>query len=235
VNMIPDSGNSGFEGAIGGMPLSDVIQLKAYNRFTGVITVEYSQQSGAIYFRNGEIVHAEQGSRSGEEAFYQLIRWPGGRFAMENNAAAPNRTIENSVSYLLLEAHRLMDEDNGPEGAQSPAKPPAEVKTPSVVDRLCQLSGVSSVALFDAAGTVLDSKGPVAEKLTKRGFALAVVARNLGDLFGVGTLGSAAFQDEEQQILLFESKKQYLAVSAEQGCPLSQVEGDIRAAMTGRK
>jgi hypothetical protein len=233
--MIPDSGSSGFEGAIGGMPLSDVIQLKAYNRFTGVITVEYSQQSGAIYFRNGEIVHAEQGTKFGEEAFYQLIRWPGGRFAMQNNVAAPNRTIENSVSYLLLEAHRLMDEENGPEGMNSAGQMPAPApKSVSVVERLCQLSGVSAGALFDASGTVLDSKGD-AEKLVKRGYALSVAASTLGELFGVGTLGSAAFQDEDQQILLFESKKQYLAISAEQGSTLAQVEADIRAAMTGRK
>lgn len=234
--MIPDSGNSGFEGAIGGMPLSDVIQLKAYNRFTGVITVEYGKQTGAVYFRNGEIIHAEQGALYGEEAFYQLIKWPGGRFAMQNNVAAPNRTIENSVSYLLLEAHRLMDEENGPEGpATASPKAPVEVKPVSIVSRLCQLSGVSSVAMFDASGNVLDSQGSDAEKLSKRGYALAVAARTLGELFGVGNIGSAAFQDADSQILLFESKRQYLVVSAMQGSPLSQVEADIRAAMTGRK
>jgi Domain of unknown function (DUF4388) len=234
--MFPDSGSSGFEGAIGGMPLSDVIQLKAYNRFTGVITVEYNQQTGAVYFRNGEIVHAEQGSRIGEDAFYQLIRWPGGRFAMENNAAAPNRTIENSVSYLLLEAHRLMDEDNSPDGAPTDNQVrPAAAKSVSVVERLCQLPGVSSVALFDAHGTVLDKKGSDVEKLSNRGFVLAGAAQTLGDIFGVGTIGSVAFQDADQQILLFESKRQFLAVSAEQGSTLSQVEADIRAAMTGKK
>lgn len=233
--MIPDSGNSGFEGAIGGMPLSDVIQLKAYNRFSGVITVEYGKQTGAVYFRNGEIIHAEQGALYGEEAFYQLIKWPGGRFAMQNNVAAPNRTIENSVSYLLLEAHRLMDEENGPEAIATSPKAPVPPKNLSIVMRLCQLSGVSSVALFDASGNVLDSHGSDAEQLSKRGYALAGAARTLGELFGVGNIGSAAFQDSDCQILLFESKRQYLAVSAEQGCTLSQVEADIRAAMTGRK
>ena len=234
--MIADTGSSGFEGAIGGMPLSDVIQLKAYNRFSGVITVEYGQQTGAIYFRNGEIIHAEQGALYGEDAFYQLIRWPGGRFAMQNNVAAPNRTIENSVSYLLLEAHRLMDEENGPDAPPPAAgKPGADARSASIAVRLCQLSGVSAVALFDASGNVLDSHGAEAEKLTKRGYALAVAAKTLGDLFGVGNLGSAAFQDLECQILLFESKRQYLAVGAESGSTLSQVEADIRAAMTGRK
>jgi hypothetical protein len=81
----------------------------------------------------------------------------------------------------------------------------------------------------------LDSQGSDAEKLSKRGYALAVAARTLGELFGVGNIGSAAFQDADSQILLFESKRQYLVVSAMQGSPLSQVEADIRAAMTGRK
>lgn len=233
--MFPDSGNSGFEGAVGGMPLSDVIQLKAYNRFTGVISVEYNQQTGAIYFRNGEIIHAEQGALFGEEAFYQLIRWPGGRFAMQNNVAAPNRTIENSVSYLLLEAHRLMDEETAPEGAVGGNKPPAENKSVSLVVRLCKLPGVSSAALFDTAGNVLDSNGPEAENLSRRGYALSVAADKLGDLFGVGLMGSAAFQDGDFQMVLFESRRQFLAVCAEHGSPLAQVEADIRAAMTGRK
>jgi hypothetical protein len=130
-----------------------------------------------------------------------------------------------------------MDEDNGPEGAPPSASQasPAAAKSVSVVERLCRLSGVSSVALFDAAGTVLDSSGPDAEKLTSRGFALASAAQTLGDMFGVGVIGSAAFQDADQQILLFESKRQFLAVSAEQGSTLTQVEADIRAAMTGKK
>lgn len=233
--MLMDSGSGGFEGAVGGMPLSDVIQLKAYNRFTGLISVEYRDQAGVIYFRNGEIVHAEQHDKMGEEAFYHLIRWPGGRFAMQDNVAAPTRTIENSVSYLLLEAHRLMDEENNPDGQQEPAAPAAPPKPVSVVEKLCRITGVTGAALLDASGKVLEAKGAEADETAATAFQLARSAQSLGDIFGVGSFSTASFQDLKRQILLFESKRHYLTVGADENATLSQVEADIRAALASRR
>src|SRR6185369_5000208 len=83
----------GFKGAVAGLPLSDVIQLKGHNMFTGCIFVEYGEKRGVIYFQDGEIVHAEQGNVEGEKAFFEIIKWPGGKFDIEAKITAERHTI----------------------------------------------------------------------------------------------------------------------------------------------
>ena len=65
---------------------------------------------GMIFLREGEVVHAEQGVLSGEEAFYAIMGWVGGTFRSEPKVATTNRTINQVLGFLLLEAFRRMDE-----------------------------------------------------------------------------------------------------------------------------
>jgi hypothetical protein len=56
----------GFVGAVSGMSLADIIQVKGGNRYSGCLIVENMNKCGTVYFRDGEIVHAEQANLSGE-------------------------------------------------------------------------------------------------------------------------------------------------------------------------
>lgn len=232
--MSLESMGGGFEGAVGGMPLSDVVQLKAYNRFTGTLTVEYAGQTGIIYFRGGEIVHAEVGSLLGEQAFYLMIRWPGGKFSVQNGVTAPTRTIENSVSYLLLEAHRLMDEENNPEGgrAADPPTAPASPQNRGVVHRVASVSGVRCALLMNDARTIVDQAGDGVDELATITSSVVEVAHRLGDLFGTGTFLSALFQGEKNSSILFESRGSVLSIGVRPDATIAQVETDIRSEMS---
>lgn len=229
------STGGGFEGAVGGMPLSDVVQLKAYNRFTGTLSVEYDGQTGIIYFRNGEIVHAELGTILGEHAFYAMIRWPGGRFATQSGVAAPIRTIENSVSYLLLEAHRLMDEENNPDTPRrdAPAEP-ARKPAPGIVERVAALKGVRSVVLLSEQGKTIGTAGEGVEELIRTAERLAGLAHGLADHFGTGTFLSGVFQGDGIQAILFESRRNVLAVGLFPDATALQIESEIRAEISRR-
>lgn len=233
--LMDSSAGGGFEGAVGGMPLSDVVQLKAYNRFTGTLTVEYDGQTGIIYFRNGEIVHAEVGTILGEHAFYAMIRWPGGRFSAQNGVAAPVRTIENSVSYLLLEAHRLMDEENNPDATRNdtPGEPPPK-RAPGIVDRVAALKGVRSVVLLNEEGKTIASAGDGVDVLTRTAEKLAGLAHSLAERFGTGTFLSGVFQGGGTQALLFESRRTVMAVGLLPDATAMQIEADIRAEISRR-
>src|SRR5512138_1721595 len=92
---------TGFKGAVSGLPLSDVIQLKAHNLYSGCILVEYGSRRGEIYFQDGEVVHAEQGERAGDEAFYAIMTWPGGRFDFQDDVMPNRRSIEVRLTHLL--------------------------------------------------------------------------------------------------------------------------------------
>ena len=72
-------------GEIVGLALPDVLQIHQQNRFSGCIAVESSGGTGLLFLRDGEIIHAEQGKRTGEEAFYDVLAWPPGRYRLQPN------------------------------------------------------------------------------------------------------------------------------------------------------
>lgn len=89
----------GFEGSIAGLALSDVIQLEVQSRFSGCIAVQNGQARGLIFFRDSEIVHAELGGKTGEDAFCDILEWPNGRFSLQPN-------VSTTRSHLLLFANK---------------------------------------------------------------------------------------------------------------------------------
>ena len=100
-------GAVGFEGGVAGLGLSDLLQLNAQNRFSGCFRIEHERELGMIFFRDGEIVHAERGELVGEDAFREILAWPRGRFSAEPNVVAARRTIQKSCEHLLLDALRV--------------------------------------------------------------------------------------------------------------------------------
>lgn len=170
---------SGFEGSIAGLPLTDVIQLKGHNRFTGAISVEYRQRQGMIFFRDGEIIHAEQEGVVGEQALYEILRWPGGRFAVQPKVTTTGRSIQQSIAYLLLEAHRIIDEENAglrPKGEGAGA---AQRRMSVIAERLLQIAGVGYAVLFKKDGLPVDDEGAEAKALAEKGSELSRSATDL--------------------------------------------------------
>ena len=226
----------GFAGSVDGLQLADVLQLKGHNRFSGCITVEYGTRQGMIFFRDGDIIHAEQGKATGVAAFNAIICWPGGKFAIQPKVTTTSRTITESLSYLLLEAHRLMDEAR----SRFPQPEPEPVQEqqralPSITERALSVAGVAYAVVTDNSGVPQQDDSFEAESLAHRGLTLARIGNDLGGLFGVGTVKSAAWQGRNYQLLMFEARNNYLCVAVQGSRQLSQVETDLRAALTARK
>ncbi|MCK5076638.1 MAG: DUF4388 domain-containing protein [Calditrichia bacterium] len=93
------------------LKLPNLIQLNCLERNTAKLTViGNNNKVGVIYFDNGEIVHAELDPFIGEKAIYTLLELKEGKFKVENDIAAPGKTITNSWSNILLEGLRISDE-----------------------------------------------------------------------------------------------------------------------------
>ena len=118
------------------MPLSDLLQTSSTNRRTGRIDLEGAADhgpvhSGRIWLREGRVIDAElhepqtheshtgtelQNDLSdsgllGREALYRLLTWTEGRFALVKvDVDLPDR-IQDSISFLLLDAMRQIDEE----------------------------------------------------------------------------------------------------------------------------
>ena len=113
----------GFSGKIVSLSLVDIIQMNCLSRATNAIIVESGKEQGIIYFKQGEIVHCEQGELEGEEAFYQILGWQGGFFQVRNNLFPPKETINIDWNNLLMEGMRRIDES----GISSRSPPEEEI------------------------------------------------------------------------------------------------------------
>jgi DNA-binding response OmpR family regulator len=100
----------GVSGSLSEMKPADFLQSLSAAEKDVEVRLERSDQSGAIFVQKGEIVHAQTGSLSGEEAFYELMHWHEGEFEMVSCMHFPPRTIQSSLMSLLIEGYRRWDE-----------------------------------------------------------------------------------------------------------------------------
>jgi len=99
-----------FQGSLRELPLPDVIQLVAVSGKTGVFNLRNGGDSGQIFLRKGQIVHALAGTLAGEQAVYELARWFQGDFVFTPGTETELETIDKSNTNLLMEAARQIDE-----------------------------------------------------------------------------------------------------------------------------
>lgn len=237
---------SGFQGEIAGLSLADVIQIKGHNRYSGCIAVEYQGNRGAIYFVDGEVIHAECGDYSGEDAIYEILKWPGGSFSLAPEMTTNVCTIHCSLNFLLLEAHRRLDEENSktvPEESFADVienserrKEPRPTETAqrtmsAAAARVMQIESVTYAVLLDKQGHPVQDDSIEAEALSAKALFLAQTGNSLGELLGLGELKSAAVQTKQFDLLMYDSKQHYLGIAVAAGSRLDAVEADVRAAL----
>lgn len=106
------SGSQGWSGMVGDLDLFDIAQLLAMSGRSRLVRVSCGDQRGILGFRGGKLVHASTGTLAGEEAFYAMAVWEGGKFdelgAREGKRFAAN--ISMPTTNLMMEAARLRDE-----------------------------------------------------------------------------------------------------------------------------
>lgn len=92
------------------LSLPSIVQINCTEFNQARLRLRRRGQEGAVYFAEGNIVHAILGSHVGEEAVYELLAWEDGEFELEMGVEAPERTITTNWSGLLLEGMRRIDE-----------------------------------------------------------------------------------------------------------------------------
>jgi len=102
---------SGFAGELQNIQLDSLIQLYCLSAETITIKIIQDDYTGKVFLENGEIVHAEGGPRSGEEAFFTIMALQGGRIETSQMEKAEKRTIHKNYQFLLMEVARLCDEN----------------------------------------------------------------------------------------------------------------------------
>jgi len=222
----------GFGGEVAGLGLSDVIQLNTQNRFSGCISVEYEGSRGLIFLRDGEIVHAEQGDTTGEEAFCDILAWPGGRFSLQPNLSTTCCTIHKRWEHLILDAHRIIDERRAGRRERPPPIPRGgHVNTPtggSMVEILRQIPGVLHALVQAKDAAPATDASYEAELLVGDAIYLAMVGQRFGSIFQAGEVVSATVEGTAHHIIVFSERSHVVSVLVAGETQVGPVEAEIR-------
>lgn len=102
-----------FAGMIQGQMLSDMLQLVSSNNMSGTFVVRDGEQKSTLYFDEGRVCHAEAGELLGEQAFFAAFAFEkGAYYFVETSELPPERTVNSSTQFLILEALRQIDESH---------------------------------------------------------------------------------------------------------------------------
>ena len=92
------------------IPSFAVLQILEMGSQTGLLSVETADGASWMWLENGRLIHAETGKSEGFDAAIEIVQNTSGRFLFEPGGEAATRTIDASVTEVILEASRLLDE-----------------------------------------------------------------------------------------------------------------------------
>jgi DNA-binding NarL/FixJ family response regulator len=103
----PSSGRA-FKGTLHDLTPMDVLQLKCMANATTTIRFSSEEHSGRVHFSHGEIIHAEIGAFSGQEALNSIVSFASGTVTEEPAEDVP-RTLHQDWQTLLMTAAHAQD------------------------------------------------------------------------------------------------------------------------------
>jgi len=243
-----DPATKSFYGHITGFSLADIIQIKAQNRYSGALTVDFNQQQGTIFFHCGEIIHAEQNQTVGEEALYRLLAWPEGIFTSAPSFSTTQVSIRESTQYLLLEAHRRIDETvqiagAGVDDIQEKAmqqnitndKSDSHAQQVSAIAaKVMPIPGVLYAVLYDENGIPIQDNSANAHNLAKLAKSIVGSTSNNTEAVGMGQFSAVVLQTKDFNLFVYKSRSQYqyIAIKTLSNVDAERTEMFIRNALT---
>ena len=106
-------GLAAVKGKLRDMSLVNLIQFLELEKKTGILSIVSESRSGHLYFQEGKIVNAVQGTLHGEGAVYRLLNWTDGDFELESLGTTPPSgpaQITMSNQTIIMEGLRRLDE-----------------------------------------------------------------------------------------------------------------------------
>ena len=102
---------TGVIGDLKNLGIPEIVQTLHLGLKTACVNIKGPIGEGRIFFENGRIRHAECGPISGENAFYEMVRWQEGPFTIAHGQTTKLRTIEMDEMLLVMEGLRRIDEE----------------------------------------------------------------------------------------------------------------------------
>ncbi|HEY4395761.1 MAG TPA: DUF4388 domain-containing protein [Polyangia bacterium] len=105
--------NEAFTGRLTDITVVDLLQLIESGGRSGIVHLRGTRDTPAtVYFRQGQVVDAEVGRLSGENAIGRLFSWTDGTFEIEWKSIRRPNAIGLTTAELVLEGMKRLDDRN---------------------------------------------------------------------------------------------------------------------------
>ena len=222
------SADAVLSGSLEEKSFPEAFQLAMAYGQSGTLVLRNGDKDGRVYLNDGVVVHAEAGSLSGEDAFYDLALWNMGNFSYIVGEASPEQSIRKSGMSLLMEATRRMDEWNLI-SSKIPSFDvvPHRVATPGTDPLRLTRSDWRVTSLVDGQRTI-----------RQIGVELSTDVYEIGRaVFGLITLGALSFEsDKHERDSFFDAVPELKPeLRGEEPYELSAVSWKLLAAIDGKR
>ena len=100
----------GVVGRLENLPVTDIVQMLCMGGKTAEVEFELASGTARMFVKDGDLVHAVCGERTGEEAFFEILVQTGGEFRIVHGVLPDTESIEANSTFLLMEGIRRADE-----------------------------------------------------------------------------------------------------------------------------
>ncbi len=193
----------GFEGVVQGVTLLDLIQMECLAMSTRAVRIEHGGRTGRIFFTGGQIVHAEVDGLKGEPALFELLRWSGGSFIVEDGLRPLEDTINRDWHSLVMAAAHVSDELAAATVVPvAPIQPMSPVPlSPASAKGALHDPDVQCAIHFTEDGSMLEAVGDIPE-MFEASFAYVVqLLRHVGTALGAEQLREIHVTGENRKAL----------------------------------
>ena len=120
-------------GELSDLSLAELIEFFCNQRKTGRLKVAYSVGEGHFYLKSGAVIHARFGDLCGVDAVYFALTQHTASFTFSSEVDAPEHSINQPWTSVVLEGLRRMDEGIVPAQPSAASLPQTPKAAPPVV------------------------------------------------------------------------------------------------------
>ncbi len=197
-----------LQGSLKEMSLANLIQVNCQEMRSARITLTNRGQQGEVYFSDGQVVYAANGSRTGPEALYQLLTWDTGTFTLETDVHPPEKTIAVPWPELLLEGMKRAAE------WQTEKRPTEGHMSSDVLARLKAIDGVTGAVVAACDGVVLAADVPESDGEKEAAVAIFVgsAAGQIGEALHLGAFAQGIVTLKNKRVLILQQPDRYIGL-----------------------
>jgi cell division protein FtsN len=156
-------------GELNDLSLAELIEFFCNQRKTGRLKVIYPVGAGYFYLKSGAVIHARFGDLRGIDAVYYALTQPNASFTFSSAFEAPEHSINQPWTSVVLEGLRRLDEGVVPrkpsvnsteeahEGVPQPNTESASKTKPSVLPEKSSIASADSAEDVQAFGVLLSA------------------------------------------------------------------------------